>query len=114
MRPHVLCYTKRSLKQAVQKWPCRAGCARQFVRFLRLAENLGFADNHRFQTRSNSKQMLRTFGIFVAIKGSHVFELTVELSCETARDFLRGHKCLSRSVNFHAITRNEEQCFRAT
>ena len=92
----------------------RAGCARKFIRFLRLAENLGFANHHRFQTRSNAKQMLCTFGSFVAIKGGHVFELTVELSRDATRDFLRLHRCVRRSVNFHAITRTEDQCFRAT
>src|SRR5947208_10218498 len=61
VRTHLLCHSKRPLKQTVQ---IRTDCARRsggFICFLCLAKYLTLADDHGIEPGGDPKEMLHTF-----------------------------------------------------
>src|SRR5439155_22698645 len=116
VRSNLLGHAKRALKQSMQNRPGRASCARGFVGLLYLAKDFRLAHDHGIDSRSDSEQMLHTFHIFVAIERRRlvVRNILVDLAREAARDFFSRDASLRRGVNFHAITRRQEQRFCAT
>src|SRR5207244_2502412 len=113
---NLLGHSKRALKQSMQNRSGRPSCARGFVGLLYLAKNFRLAHDHGIDSGSDSEQMLHAFHIFVAIERRRlvVRKILVDLARETAGDFFSRDALLRCGVNFHAITRRQEQRFCST
>src|SRR5207248_1100198 len=74
--PDMLRNAKCPLEKTMQYWSRAAGFPRRRVGFFHLSENFRLADDHRVQTRHDSKEMLRASLAIVAIKGTGVLHFT--------------------------------------
>ena len=80
--PHLFCRAKGPLKKTMQQRPGAAGCARPFVGFLHLAQDLRFADHHRIEPRDDSKQMFGAGLAIVPVKRIGVFHFFCAVSLQ--------------------------------